>query len=101
MNRHVIRDLVRPWPAFGIARERAIDDVGPAASDRFEPQADPIHRAGPVVLDDHVAGGGERQGGIETGGAGQVQRNALLVAVERQEIVGHSGPWDLQALAVA
>ena len=69
-----------------VAGDRAIDQFGIVLAERGVVEAQPRHHAGPEVLDHDVGQGGklidDRLGGL----ALQVDRKALLAAVERAEI---------------
>ena len=73
-------------PALAVARDRAVDELRIERAHRFLAEAEPLHHAGPEVLDQHVgladqaAHQGDRLGPL------QVEREAALAGVELAEV---------------
>ena len=84
----VVAGLRRQRPVLSVGGDRTPDQPGVTPLDRFGSEPEPGHRPGPEVLDQHVAGGdepGER--GRALPGL-EVQDDALLAPVDREEIRG-------------
>ena len=70
-----------------VARDRAVDQSRIDGGERFIAEAQAIHHAGPIVLDQDVALGGEILDQRHAGIVLQIDDDALLAAVDAQEIV--------------
>ena len=66
---------------LAVARDRAVDDVGPAGGDLLVADAEAGGDAGPEVLDDHVAALGQIEDQVDALGSGQVDRQEPLAHV--------------------
>ena len=99
---------VRTRPAE--AGDRARDEAGIAAAQRGGADTEPIERAGPIVLDEHIRALGESGENGGATGIAQIEREAALAVIHRimgseltarallalAQIVPAAGPLDLQ-----
>ena len=86
LNHGVISGSVGVRPGRAIARNRAVDQPGMERVHLFVPEPESIETAGPEVLDQHVGGHQKAPEHFLALGHPQVQRDALLVSVHRDEV---------------
>src|SRR4029079_11534569 len=73
-------------PGLAEPGDRAVDDAGMRRRERVIPEPEALHRAGSEVLDDHVGARDERVEDSPRARVLQIERDALLVAVDAEEI---------------
>src|SRR5439155_9615910 len=86
LHDEVVAGAVRLRPGLPKARDRAVDEPRVAARERSVAEPELVHRPGPEVLDEDVALSDERTEDRLALRRLEIQRDALLVAVDGHEV---------------
>src|SRR6058998_3525744 len=88
LHDEVVAGAMRFGPRLAEARDRAVHEARIEAAQCLEAHAEPFHRAGAEVLDDDVALAREAPQNVQALAGLEVERDALLAAVDRHEVRG-------------
>jgi hypothetical protein len=72
------------------SRDRAVDERGLAGAEPVPAEAEPLHRAGPAILDEHVGLEHQRAGEVARGRVLEVEHDRALAAVDRCEVLAEA-----------
>ncbi len=81
-----VRPAVRPRPGGAVPGDRRVDESRVLGQQRVRPESHPLHHAGAVVLDEHVAVPGEVGGELRAARGRQVDADVALAGVLLHEV---------------